>query len=171
MKRLARGTFLRSAVGAIGGLALWPLARASGASAAMGGMTSSGDGDMRTVMTLFARHDAIHRVVEPVPGGIRAVTQSADPEVAALLKAHVASMYARVKAGRTFTMMSRTLPALFERADRYERRAIFTATGVSVVETSTDPETVKLIREHGVEVSGFVTDGMRGMCPMSSMMQ
>lgn len=133
----------------------------------MGGMMGEGNAaaqaDMRTVMDLFANHTMIRRRVEPVPGGIRAITESNDRRVAALLQAHVATMYRRVDDGRRFTMMSPTLPAMFANARRYRRVLSLTPHGVSVVESSSDDAIAAVIRAHGREVSGFVTDGMRSM--------
>jgi hypothetical protein len=133
----------------------------------MSGMMDEGDvaaqADMGTVMALFANHTMIRRRVEPIPGGIRAITESDDPRVAGLLQAHVATMYRRVDDGRRFTMMSRTLPAMFANARRYRRVLSLTPHGVAVVESSSDDAVAAVIRAHAREVSGFVTDGMRSM--------
>ena len=132
----------------------------------MGHGDESSRADMHTVMQLFADHSAIRRRVEPIPGGVRAVTESDDPRIAALLQSHVGAMYRRIDEGRRFTMMSRTLPAMFDSARRYHRVLSLTQHGVSVVETPSDTVIAKLIRAHAVEVSGFVADGMRSMCDM-----
>ena len=71
--------------------------------------------------------------------------------------------YRRVDEGRRFTMMSRTLPAMFDSARRYRRALTLTLHGVSVVETSSDTVIAKLIRAHAIEVSGFVAEGMGSM--------
>lgn len=125
-------------------------------------------GDMGLVMTLFRNHERINRTVEEVSGGIRATTESDDPRVASLIQAHVTSMYQRVNQGRPFTMMSRTLPTMFRNAKRYERHLTMTSKGVSITETSTDPQMIAVIRAHGREVTGFVDEGMSAM--MNGMM-
>jgi hypothetical protein len=127
------------------------------------GMMGGNDPDMRTVMALFANHGAIRRHVEQLPNGIRTTTESDDPHVAALLQSHVASMYKRVDEHRPFSMMSRTLPTMFRKANRYHRDAHYIAKGVVVIETSEDPTMVEVIRAHGREVDGFVRDGMSAM--------
>lgn len=127
------------------------------------GIMGGSDPDMRTVMNLFANHRAIRRRVEELPNGIRTTTESDDPRVAALLQAHVASMYKRVDEHRTFSMVGRTLPAMFRNARRYHREAHYVPKGVVAVETSTDPKMVEVIRAHAREVDGFVRDGMSAM--------
>jgi hypothetical protein len=127
------------------------------------GMMGGSDPDMRTVMNLFANHGAIRRRVEELPNGIRTTTESDDPRVVALLQAHVASMYKRVDEHRPFSMMSRTLPAMFRNARRYHREAHYVPKGVVAVETSTDPKMVEVIRAHAREIDGFVRDGMAAM--------
>jgi hypothetical protein len=121
------------------------------------------DPDMRTVMELFAKHNAIRRTVEELPNGIRTTTESDDPRVAALLQAHVASMYKRLDERRLFSMMSRTLPVLFRNASRYRREARYVPKGVIVTEVSTDPKLVQVIRAHAREVDDFVREGMSAM--------
>ena len=59
--------------------------------------------------------------------------------------------------------MSSSLPTLFRHASGYRRDLVFTAKGVVVTETSSDPQLTKAIREHAQEVSGFVRDGMPSM--------
>lgn len=127
-------------------------------------------GDMQVIHQLFANHDTIQRTVEEIPGGIRAVTESDDPQVAALIQEHVTEMYERIDEGQVFTMMSPTLPDMFANAENYDRQLELTPNGVAITETSDDPEIVALIREHGQEVSDFVEDGMvammnAGRCP------
>ena len=49
---------------------------------------------------LFSNHDKIKRTVTNLPDGIRTVTESDDPQVAATIKKHVAEMGKRVEEGR-----------------------------------------------------------------------
>jgi hypothetical protein len=123
-------------------------------------------GDMQLVHQLFADRSLIRRTVEEIPGGIRAVTESDDPQVAALIQQHVTSMYQRVEGGQEFSMMSSTLPIMFANADRYQRELETTPKGVAITETSDDPHMAAVIRSHGREVSDFVDYGMSAMCGM-----
>ena len=101
-----------------------------------GGMMGNSSQDMQIVHQLFAYHDQIRRSVEEIPGGVQTVTESDNPEVAALIQQHVASMHQRLEDGRWFAMMSRTLPILFQNADRYQRQSQITDNGISVTKTS-----------------------------------
>lgn len=116
--------------------------------------------DMQIVHRLFANHDQIRRTVEEIPGGVRTLTESDNPQITALIQAHVQSMHQRVDEGRWFAMMSRTLPTMFRNADRYQRQNKNTSKGISVTKTSDDPDLVAVLREHSREVSGFVEGGM-----------
>ncbi len=128
----------------------------------MGG-NLDGSADMRTIMQLFRNHGAIRRRVETIEGGVRAITESDDPEVAALLQAHVSSMYRRVEEGKLFTMMSPTLPTMFANARRYRRVLALTPKGVVVTESTTDQALERTIVAHAGEISGFVARGMPAM--------
>lgn len=134
-----------------------------------GGMM--GGGDMGTIRQLFANHDQVHRTVKEIPGGIRAVTESDNPQISALIQSHVPSMYQRInnRQGIPMIMMSFTLPAMAQNADQYQRHFQLTPKGIVVTETSNDPEMVAVIREHAREVDRFVAEGMPAM--MNNMMR
>jgi len=55
---------------------------------------------MSTYMDLFSRHAELGRTVQLVPGGVRTVTEAADPALTAHLQEHVAGMYAHLDQGR-----------------------------------------------------------------------
>ena len=135
----------------------------------MTGMMGSASGaDMSTYMELFVRHAEIKRRVEEIPGGVRTITESDVPELAAQLQAHVASMYEHLDRGTEVRCMSPTLPTLFRQASGYRRELSTTRKGVIVTEISPDPQLTAMIRAHSGEVSGFVRHGMQAM--MSGMM-
>jgi uncharacterized protein len=119
--------------------------------------------DMKAIHFLFANRDAIRRTVTKIPGGIRTLTETDDPEVAAQLQEHVQAMYARLKAGRPIHARDPLFAALFRNADRIDVRIDKTAKGLRVRETSTDPEVAKLIRRHAEVVSLFLANGMPEM--------
>jgi hypothetical protein len=124
------------------------------------GMMSNNGKDMQIVHQLFANHNQIRRTVEEIPGGVRTLTESDNPQITALIQAHVQSMHRRVDEGRWFTMMSPTLPIMFRNADRYQRQNKNTSKGIAVTKTSDDPDLVAVLREHSYEVSSFVERGM-----------
>ena len=130
----------------------------------MGGMMGNSS-DMNTIHQLFANRNLIHRTVEELPNGIRAVTESDNPDVAALIQSHVPKMYQRVDTGQRFPMirMVPTLPTMFDNADRYQRQYELTSKGIIVTETSSDREMVEVIQEHAREVTQFVEEGMSAM--------
>lgn len=128
-----------------------------------GAMVGVGGDDMGRYIQMFARHTELRRTVEDISGGVRTTTESDAPELAAQLKAHVASMYSHLTAGTEVMCMSQSLPILFRHAGGYRRQLSFTATGVVAEETSDDPALADTIRAHAREVSGFVRDGMPAM--------
>jgi hypothetical protein len=133
-----------------------------------GSMIGGGMGDtmgpMRTGMELFRDHSEIQRKVTILADGIRALTESDNPEVALLIQKHVAEMYVRIDQDRPFAYpMSRTVPVLFQNIGRYRRQLEVTPKGVAVTETASDPEMIELIQAHAREISGFVTEGMPAM--------
>lgn len=122
-------------------------------------------GDAQTIHQLFAEHDRIRRTVTNIPGGIRAVTESDDPQLSALIQSHVSRMYERVNQGQPIPMigMSSTLPDMVQAANQYQRKIQLTPKGISVAETTTDPKLEPIIRAHGLEVTQFIEHGMSAM--------
>jgi hypothetical protein len=130
-----------------------------------GGMGPGGDhrGDMMGIHALFARRDAIRRTVTQIPGGVRATTESDDPAVAAQLREHVQSMYARLKEKRPINTRDPLFAAIFENADKIHVQTEDTPKGITVTETSADPKVVSLVRRHAEVVSSFIANGMQEM--------
>lgn len=62
--------------------------------------------DMARYTEMFARHTELRRTVNDIPGGVRTTTESDAPELAAQLKAHVASMYSHLTEGTEVMCMS-----------------------------------------------------------------
>src|SRR5438128_989646 len=167
MRRMTRRQALRLIVGGGG---LFGLGIAAGC-----GRTRSGDGlsggmmgsataaDRSTSVERFDRHRELRRRVELVPGGVRTVTESDSPELAAKLQAHVGSMYEHLQQGAEVSCMSASLPSLFRNAKRYRRTLAITPKGVAVTEIARDPRLARAIREHAREVTGFVREGMPAM--------
>jgi uncharacterized protein len=169
--RLWLGIALGVALMAGGGVALaWPRAPVETAPACRGPGVGHGGGagtghgtDMMGIHALFAHRKSITRTVTEIPGGVRTITESADPEVTVQLQEHVQAMYARLKEGRPIHARDPLFAALFHNADKIDVRIETTAKGLRVTETSTDPDVVKLIRRHAHVVSLFITNGMPEM--------
>jgi len=118
--------------------------------------------DMDLVHQMLMGHDKIRRTVTRLPDGIRTVTESDDPQLARVIKVHVASMSARLNNGQEFNIFSTTLPVLFDHADKLKSNVELTAKGAIVTRVSSDPAVVAALQAHAAEVSELVRDGMAG---------
>ncbi len=131
-----------------------------------GGMMEAMDGramgDMRTIRALLAGHEAVERRVERVPGGVRTVTVSDDPEIASLIRRHVREMRARYERARPIRTMDPVFRELFRHRDDARMEIEDVPGGVRVVHTSDRPEVAALIRQHAERfVSEAAEQGMR----------
>lgn len=126
----------------------------------MGGNAT--DGERSDLHDLFANHDKIKRTVTNLPDGIRTVTESDDPEVAATIQKHVAEMGKRVEEGRDPALPIETpaLHAIFQNKDKIKTAYEATEKGVVVVQTSTDATAVKALQDHAAEVTDLAQRGM-----------
>jgi hypothetical protein len=111
---------------------------------------------------MLTDNEKIRRTVTNLPNGIRTVTESDDPELAATIVSHVVGMRERVKDGRDpkLPIQSPTLQIIFHNKDRITTTHEATAKGIVVVQTSSDPETVAALQKHAGEVSELVRRGM-----------
>lgn len=111
---------------------------------------------------LLFNHDRIKRSVTNLPDGIRTVTESDDPEVAATIKKHVAEMGKRVEEGRDpgLPIESPALHAIFRDKDKIKTTYETTEKGIVVVQTSADATTVKALQDHAAEVTDLARRGM-----------
>jgi len=114
---------------------------------------------------LVMNHDRIKRTVTNLPNGVRTVTVSDDPRVAALIKEHVATTVARVEKGDDPGLPIETpaLHAIFRSSGKVHTSADTTARGIVVVQTSDDSATVAALQQHASEVSALVEGGMAAM--------
>lgn len=126
------------------------------------GMMDGGMADMRTIRGLLASHEAIERRVEDVPGGVRTVTVSDDPEVTELIRRHVREMKARYDRGQPIRPIDPVFRELFRHRDRATMAIEDVPGGVRVLHRSDDPEVAALIRQHAHRfVSEAAEEGMR----------
>lgn len=126
----------------------------------MGG--SATIGERRDIHDMFFNHDQIKRTVTNLPDGIRTVTESDNPEVAATIKKHVAEMGRRIDEGRDpgLPIESPALHSLFRDKDKIKSTYEETEKGIIVVQTSTDAGVVKALQDHAAEVSDLAQRGM-----------
>lgn len=118
--------------------------------------------ERRDIHGLLFNHDRIKRTVTNLPDGIRTVTESDDPEVAATIKKHVAEMGKRVEEGRDpdLPIESPALHSIFRDKDKIKTAYETTEKGIIVVQTSTDATAVKALQDHAAEVTDLAQRGM-----------
>ena len=119
--------------------------------------------DMQLVHEMLTNHDKIKRTVTNLPTGIKTVTESADPQVAQAIRAHVASMALRLREGKEFNLFSKTIPVLFENRDKIKTDVEITPNGSIVTQTSRDAKVVTALQVHATEVDELARDGMVAM--------
>lgn len=131
------------------------------------GMMGMGHGtatpsEMDEIHSMLFNHDRIKRAVTNLPNGIRTVTESDDPEIAATIASHVAGMGKRVKEGRDpdLPIQSPTLKIIFKNRDKITTTYESTPKGIVVVQTSDDAETVAALQKHAAEVTDLANRGM-----------
>jgi hypothetical protein len=119
-------------------------------------------GERRDLHELFTNRDKIKRTVTNLTDGIRTVTESDDPQVAATIKKHVAEMGKRVEEGRDPGLPIETpaLHAIFRNNDKIKNAYEVTEKGIVVVQTSADATTVKALQDHAAEVTDLAQRGM-----------
>ncbi|MFO0849591.1 MAG: hypothetical protein U0871_13695 [Gemmataceae bacterium] len=101
----------------------------------------------------------IRRTVKNIPTGVETVTESANPEVAAQIREHVAAMHRRVKDGKGIHLRDPLFAAIFGRYDKITMKVEPTKAGVKVTETSDDPFTARLVQAHAAVVTKFIENG------------
>ena len=114
---------------------------------------------------LVMNHDRITRTVVNLPNGIRTVTESDDPQIAASIKEHVATTVQRVEkaADPGLPMESPALREIFRLSTMVRTTTETTAKGVIVTQTSDDSATVAALQTHAAEVSELVKGGMAAL--------
>ena len=133
------------------------------------GMMSARDSgtaaQMLVIHELTVNHERIRRSVTNLPDGIRTVTESDDPRLARLIREHVATMDSRVRKGDDpgLPMESPALHAIFLGNDKIRTTVDTTASGMVVVQTSTDKAVVASLQQHAAEVTDLAERGMTAM--------
>ena len=121
-----------------------------------GNGTMSGEGmtgpemmqDMRSIRGLLTNHEKVERRVEDIPGGVRTVTTSDDPQIAELIRTHVHQMKARYERDQPIRMMDPVFRELFRHREKASLQYEDIPGGIRVTHTSNDPQVVLLIRQH-----------------------
>jgi len=112
---------------------------------------------------LLADHQKIYRRVVHRQDGdlgiVEATTESDDPQVAARIIDHALAMQTRMKAGAPVRIWDPVFRDLFDHHAKVSLVITTTARGVTITESSRDPETISLLRSHAMGVSEFIRRG------------
>jgi hypothetical protein len=119
--------------------------------------------DMMTARQLVMLHEKVTRAVKQLPNGVDTLTESDDPAVIAKIKEHVPAMYARLKENRPIHQIDPLFVELFRYGKKINAEVSMTDFGVRVIETSSDPYVVKLIKAHAKSVDELIERGMPAM--------
>lgn len=118
---------------------------------------------MRDAHTLVFNNEAIVRTIEEIPGGVRTVTTTSDPELLKVLQRHPKEMGAYYHDGGMVRGWDPVFRALAQHGDKVNMDVKEIENGVEVTATSEDKEVAKLIRAHAYKVSEFVNRGREAM--------
>jgi hypothetical protein len=126
-----------------------------------GGMGNMGV--MRNAHTLVFNNGSLKREITDIPGGVRTVTTTTDPDLLETLRKHPREMDAHLSAGGHVRMWDPLFAELAKYHDKIKMEFKNLDNGIQVTSTSEDPEVVKLIRAHARKVSEFVARGRAAM--------
>ena len=123
------------------------------------------DQEIADLKQLFQKHNEISRLVENIPNGIITVTESDNEELRSSLIDHVTLMVTRLQEEKNpqVIIQSPTLHEIFEYYDEIETEIELTEKGISLIQTSTNPEVVALLQQHASEISDMVDRGMQAV--------
>jgi len=117
--------------------------------------------DMGPIHSLLTQHEKIHRTLEEIPGGVRTITTSEDPQVTDLIRTHVREMKERIEKGQPIRQMDPLFREIFRHHEKIHLVIEDVPGGVRATETSDDPQVTLLISQHAKRaVSEFVQGGM-----------
>ena len=121
--------------------------------------------EVNDLKTLFQNHEGITRSVVLLPNGIKTITEATDETLRDAIVNHVTMMVTRLEEGRNPEVMiqSPTLDKLFAVYQDIETTIEMIEMGVAVVQTSTNPEAVRLLQTHAAEVSDMAARGMEAV--------
>ena len=123
------------------------------------------DQEVNDLKEIFRSHKGISRRVTNVQNGIVTTTEAEDETLREAIVSHVSMMVTRLQEGRNpeVIIQSPTLDALFDFYDEIETEIEMTESGVKVIQTSSNPEVVRLLQTHAAEVSDMADRGMEAV--------
>ena len=123
------------------------------------------DQEVNDLKQLFQKHNEIKRLVENIPNGIITVTETDNEELRSSIVDHVTMMVTRLQEEKNpqVIIQSPTLHEIFEYYDEIETEIELTEKGISLIQTSENPEVVALLQQHAAEISDMVDRGMQAV--------
>jgi len=123
------------------------------------------DQEVADLKQLFQKHNEISRLVENIPNGIITVTESDNEKLRSSIIDHVTLMVTRLQEEKNpqVIIQSPTLHEIFKYYDEIETELELTEKGISLIQTSTNPEVVALLQQHASEISDMVDRGMEAV--------
>ncbi|MFB3431600.1 MAG: beta-lactamase hydrolase domain-containing protein [Phycisphaerales bacterium] len=115
--------------------------------------------DRSVWVELLREHKSLLRTVTHTANGIEATTVSLDDALVPKLIDHAESMKVRVDTGAQVRVWDEVFVDLFDKHANIGLEVTVTERGVTIKESSDDPETVALLRSHAMGVSDFVREG------------
>lgn len=110
-------------------------------------------------LSLIHDHGKIRREVRELPNGVDAVTESDDPDVAARIRNHAFAMQRRLRDGARVRQWDPVFVKLFDHAEKVKLDVQVTEKGVHIIESSDNPEVVRVLHSHAAGVSEMVREG------------
>jgi len=116
--------------------------------------------DMGPIMTLLFNHDKVKLTIQNIPGGVRTITTSTDPEIVKAIRTHSLEMKARMDQGNVIRPNDPLFAELFRRHKEIKVVLRDIPNGVLEDETSKNAQVALLIHAHSQRVAGFVREGL-----------
>lgn len=124
-----------------------------------GGSDAEHQANQADIRALFDGHEAIRRVTEHLPNGIRTCTTSSDPALALVLRRHAADMKERFGKGRAIRSWDPLFAMLYEQRENIHVKLTDREDGVCAELTCDDPALLPLIHAHDAALHRFIKEG------------
>ena len=123
------------------------------------------DQEVNDLKEIFRSHQGITREVTNLANGIVTTTEADDEQLREAIVSHVSMMVTRLEEGKNpeVFIQSPTLDALFGVYEDIDTEIEMTDKGVKVIQTSSNPEAVRLLQTHAAEVSDMAKRGMQAV--------
>ena len=118
--------------------------------------------EVNDLKEIFRSHKGIIRAVSNLESGIVTITEAENETLREAIVSHVTMMVTRLQEGKNpeVIIQSPTLNALFDVYEEIDTDIELTNMGIKVIQTSTNPEVIKLLQKHAAEVSDMSKRGM-----------